>query len=185
LTGAGHLVIVRASEAQWEGLTVDTAIFRTDAPRDPSMRRGTNQSGMRDFNERLVLSLVRQHGALAKTDIARMTGLSAQTISVIMRELEADNLLLRGEPVRGKVGQPSIPMSLNPEGAFFLGLKIGRRSADLVLIDFLGNIRGMKHATYPYPAPRETLEFARLGIASLCETLSRKQRDRIAGQRHG
>jgi predicted NBD/HSP70 family sugar kinase len=181
LTGTGHLVIVRASEAQWEGLTVDTAIFRTDAPRDPSMRRGTNQSGMRDFNERLVLSLVRQHGALAKTDIARMTGLSAQTISVIMRELEADNLLVRGEPVRGKVGQPSIPMSLNPEGAFFLGLKIGRRSADLVLIDFLGNIRGMKHATYPYPAPRETLEFARSGIASLCDGLARKQRDRIAG----
>ena len=41
-----------------------------------------------------------------------------------------------------RVGQPSIPMSLNPEGAFFLGLKIGRRSAELVLIDFLGAVRG-------------------------------------------
>ena len=67
---------------------------------------------MRDYNERLVLSLVRQHSALAKTDIARMTGLSAQTVSVIMRALEQDGLLLRGEPLRGKIGQPSIPMSL-------------------------------------------------------------------------
>ena len=50
--------------------------------------RGTNQSGMREQNERLVLSLVRQHGALAKSDIARITGLSAQTVSVIMRALE-------------------------------------------------------------------------------------------------
>ena len=32
-------------------------------------------------------------------------------------------------------------MSLNPDGAFFLGLKIGRRSAELVLIDFLGAVR--------------------------------------------
>ena len=39
--------------------------------------------------------LVRQHGSLAKSDIARMTKLSAQTVSVIMRELEQDGLLLR------------------------------------------------------------------------------------------
>ncbi|MBA3447577.1 MAG: winged helix-turn-helix domain-containing protein, partial [Pseudaminobacter sp.] len=65
---------------------------------------GTNQSGMREHNERLVLSLVRQHGSLAKSDIARMTRLSAQTVSVIMRELEEAGLLLRREPVRGKIG---------------------------------------------------------------------------------
>ena len=61
---------------------------------------------MRAQNERLVLSLVRRHGALAKSEIARMTGLSAQTVSVIMRHLEADRLLRRGEPQRGRVGQP-------------------------------------------------------------------------------
>eukprot|EP01031_Cornospumella_fuschlensis_P042384 gene42385-51765_t len=115
--------------------------------------RGSNQSGMRDHNERLVLSLLRQHGALAKSDIARITGLSAQTISVIMRALEQDGLLLRGEPVRGRIGQPSVPMHLNPEGALFLGLKIGRRSTDLVLVDFLGRVRDSRRKTYRYPTP--------------------------------
>ena len=115
--------------------------------------RGTNQSGMRDYNERLVLSLVRRHGSLAKTEIARLTKLSAQTVSVIMRELEEEGLLLRNEPVRGKIGQPSIPMSLDPEGAFFLGLKIGRRSAELVLIDFLGAVQGDAAALLPLPCP--------------------------------
>ncbi|MEO6298609.1 MAG: winged helix-turn-helix transcriptional regulator, partial [Paracoccaceae bacterium] len=115
---------------------------------DTAALRGSNQSGMRDHNERLVLSLVRQHGALAKSDIARMTGLSAQTVSVIMRALERDGLLLRGEPQRGRIGQPSVPMSLNHEGAFFLGLKIGRRSADLVLVDFLGQLRGTHRRVY-------------------------------------
>lgn len=143
--------------------------------------RGTNQSGMRDHNERLVLSLVRQSGALPKSDIARMTGLSAQTVSVIMRELEEEGLLLRQEPVRGKIGQPSIPMALNPEGAFFIGLKIGRRSAELVLIDFLGNTRAMLQHTYRYPAPRETIEFVRTGIAQMRAGLSPEQDQRIAG----
>ncbi len=142
---------------------------------------GTNQSGMRAHNERLVLSLVRQHGSLAKSDIARMTMLSAQTVSVIMRELEQDGLLVKEEPIRGKIGQPSIPMSLNPEGAFFLGLKIGRRSAELVLIDFVGTVRGMLHSSYLYPAPKETVAFVRNGIASLRQTLSVEQDRRIAG----
>ena len=70
----------------------DTATDRVSATDDPG-RRGSNQAGMRAHNERLVLSLVRRHGALAKSDIARITGLSAQTVSVIMRALESDGLL--------------------------------------------------------------------------------------------
>ena len=126
---------------------------------EPVVLRGSNQSGMRDHNERLVLSLVRQHGALAKSDIARITGLSAQTVSVIMRALEQDGLLLRGEPVRGRIGQPSVPMHLNPEGALFLGLKIGRRSTDLVLVDFLGRVRDTRRRTYRYPTPDAIVAF--------------------------
>ena len=143
--------------------------------------RGTNQSGMRDYNERLVLTLVRQQGALSKSDIARMTGLSAQTISVIMRELEAEQLLVRQEPVRGRIGQPSVPMALNPDGAFFMGLKIGRRSAELVLIDFLGKVRSMQHLPYRYPAPETTIAFVHEGIAKIRETLSPDEDKRIAG----
>jgi predicted NBD/HSP70 family sugar kinase len=148
---------------------------------DSRFQLGTNQSGMRAHNERLVFSLLRQHGSLAKSDIARMTKLSAQTVSVIMRELEQDGLLLREEPIRGKIGQPSIPMSLNPEGAFFLGLKIGRRSAELVLIDFVGTVRAMLHSSYLYPAPDATMIFVRDGIRSLRAKLSKEQDARIAG----
>ena len=100
-------------------------------PVEASVIRGSNQTGMRAHNERLVLSLIRKHGPMAKAAIARITGLSAQTVSVIMRALEADGLLVKGEPVRGKVGQPSVPMGLRAEGAYFLGLKVGRRSVEL------------------------------------------------------
>lgn len=136
---------------------------------------------MRDQNERLVLSLLRQNGSLAKTEIARMTGLSAQTVSVIMRKLEDDGLLLRLEPVRGRIGQPSVPMALDPDGAFFIGLKIGRRSAELVLIDFLGNVRAMRQHSYRYPAPRETVGFVASSITEMRKTLTDAQDRRIAG----
>jgi predicted NBD/HSP70 family sugar kinase len=143
--------------------------------------RGTNQSGMRAQNERLVLSLVRQQGALAKSDIARITGLSAQTVSVIMRGLEQDGLLLRGEPVRGRIGQPSVPMSLDADGAFFFGLKIGRRSADLILIDFLGQVRGTRRRIYRYPTPSAVMEFVTEALPDLTASLPGAAQGRIGG----
>ncbi len=143
--------------------------------------RGSNQSGMRAHNERLVLSLVRQQGALSKSDIARMTGLSNQTVSVIMRSLETEGLLLRGEPVRGRIGQPSVPMSLAAEGAFFLGLKIGRRSADLMLVDFLGSVRATRRQVYRYPTPSNVVAFVTEALPAVLATLPPAQRDRVGG----
>ena len=146
-----------------------------------SLPRGSNQSGIRAYNERLVLSLVRRQGSLSKADIARMTGLSAQTVSVIMRGLENDRLLLRGKPQRGRVGQPSVPMSLNPDGVYSIGLKIGRRSADFVLIDFVGTIRYRLSIDYAMPLPDEIFAFVTHGKAEIDRRLSSNERDRISG----
>ncbi len=143
--------------------------------------RGSNQSGMRDHNERLVLSLVRQNGPLAKAEIARITGLSAQTTSVIMRALEQDGLLKRGEPVRGKIGQPSVPMSLAADGAFFLGLKIGRRSADLTLIDFEGKVLGSLRRVYRYPTPAGVIGFVAEALPAILSALPPQSRQRVGG----
>jgi predicted NBD/HSP70 family sugar kinase len=146
-----------------------------------SSARGSNQTAVRAYNERLVLSIVRRHGSLAKVDIARSTGLSAQTVSVIMRALEADGLLLRGAPKKGRVGQPSVPMSLNPNGAYSIGLKIGRRSADLVLMDFVGSILKQLHETYAYPAPAAILRFVKSGVETLTSGLDAEALKRVAG----
>ncbi|MBB3388886.1 putative NBD/HSP70 family sugar kinase [Rhizobium sp. BK275] len=142
---------------------------------------GANQIRVRAYNERLVLSLVRLYGALSKADIARRSGLSAQTVSVIMRVLEKEGLLSRGEPIRGRVGQPSIPMRLNPDAVYSFGVKIGRRSADLVLMDFVGRIRLQLHRIYAYPLPHEILSFVTQGIKELEGKLDERERSRIAG----
>ena len=142
---------------------------------------GANQVRVRAYNERLVLSLVRRHGALSKADIARRTGLSAQTVSVIMRLLEKEGLLLRDEPVRGRVGQPSVPMRLNADAVLSFGVKIGRRSADLVLMDFVGTIRKQLHKTYAYPLPHEILGFVIDGIREIESEMTDDERQSIAG----
>ena len=146
---------------------------------DPS--GGANQVRVRAYNERLVMSLVRRHGSLSKAEIARRSGLSAQTVTVIMRALEMEGLLVRGEPMRGKVGQPSVPMRLNPDAVLSLGMKIGRRSADIVLMDFVGGIRRQVRRTFPYPMPGPILAFVKEGLAELEQTITPDERARIAG----
>ncbi len=143
--------------------------------------RGSNQSGLRAHNERLILALLRNTGPMPKAEIARVTGLSAQSVSVIMRGLEQEGLLERGEAIRGKVGQPSVPMRLAPDGAYFFGLKVGRRSVDLLLVNFVGEILGRTHMAHAYPTPEEVIGFARSSVEELRGKLSPKQAARIAG----
>lgn len=135
----------------------EPALRSPDAPADAASApsrlrpRGSNQVGMRQFNERVVLQALRAHGSLAKADLARLTGLTAQTIGLITARLDEDQLLTKGEPVRGKVGQPSVPIGLNPDGAFAIGIKIARRSADWLLVDFTGRVRERISMAYPFP----------------------------------
>ena len=151
------------------------------APRASQGSRGSNQAGVRLYNERLILSLIRRHASLPKVEIARLTGLSAQATTVIVKRLEGDGLLLKGQPQRGRVGQPAVPFSLNPEGAFSFGLKIGRKSSDLVLIDFCAGLRAKISVPHVYPAPRMIAGLARDGVASRIGGLSPAQVARIAG----
>lgn len=143
--------------------------------------RGTTQTGVRLYNERLILSLIRRHKKLAKVEIARLTGLSIQTTTVIMNRLEADGLLLAGEPQRGRIGQPSVPYSLNPDGAFGIGLMIGRRSSNLALMDFTAGIRARRRTIYAFPAPRDILAFVEREMPNLLAEIPDTQHERISG----
>jgi len=59
---------------------------------------GSNLAGIAQYNERLVLQLIRRAQSLTKADIARITHLSAQTASVIINRLLAEKLLCKQKP---------------------------------------------------------------------------------------
>ncbi len=162
-------------------MTANISAAANGARNAAGFSRGTNQIGVRLYNERLILSLIRRLGSVPKAEIARLTGLSAQTVSVIMRQLEADGLVLKRDPQRGRVGQPSVPFQLNPDGAFALGLKIGRRSSDMVLLDFSGAVRREIRLTHPYPTPAAVVAFVRESLPQLTGTLPEERLARVAG----
>lgn len=146
-----------------------------------SISSGLSQKGVRDHNGRLLLSLVQRHGAMPASDLSKLAGLSPPTVSSIVRRLEADGLLERGAPVRGKVGKPSVPMRLSPDGAYSFGLKIGRRSADLVLMDFTGTLRHERQMTYDTPVSKVIFDFVVDGARDITARMTQDAQARIAG----
>ena len=142
---------------------------------------GLNAVSVRSYNERLVLSMLLQHGSTTRFDIGEKTGLSAQTISVIVRSLEQEGLVSRGEAQRGRMGPPTIPMGLNPEGAYSIGISIGFRTTDVVLIDFVGGV--IDSATLRHAAPGADHVHPELypTVEALLAKVSKARRRRIAG----
>jgi len=143
--------------------------------------RGGDSTGLRAYNERLMITAIRQAGALSKAEIARTTGLSGQAATVIVNSLLAEGLLVKREKVRGRVGKPFTPIALNPEGAYSIGVKIGRRSLEVLLVDFNGAVVASRSTPYPAPLPAETMALASGAAVELIDSLKRRLRSRIVG----
>lgn len=142
---------------------------------------GTTQAESRIYNERLIVTLVRRHGQLAKSDLTRLTGLAPQTITTIVNRAAESGLLVRREPLRGKLGQPSVPYALNPDATFSFGLKVDHRGADMALVNFTGDVIAFERTELAHPAPDAVMSFARDAIARMSAEHPLVTPERIAG----
>ncbi|MFT6047446.1 MAG: putative NBD/HSP70 family sugar kinase [Arenicella sp.] len=143
-------------------------------------QKGSNLVAVRGYNEKLVLQLVREHGALTKAEATRATGLSANAISVIFRSLEKEELFIRCESIRGRIGQPSTPIRINPEAHHYVSLKIGRRSLELAVVNFAGTIVSLRRSLHSFPTPNSTLDFFRSALKDVLRS-AKKNRKEISG----
>ncbi|MDA9438863.1 hypothetical protein XH98_06975 [Bradyrhizobium sp. CCBAU 51745] len=143
-----------------------------------SRASGLNAPSVRSYNERLVLSLLLQSSGISRLEIGEKTGLSAQTVSVIVRSLEQEGLVSKGEAQRGRVGPPMIPLSLNSKGAFSIGVSFGESAGDIAVIDFTGQVQ--YHAAHPYSALRGPDALA-AKIEEALLALRSSSRTRVAG----
>lgn len=142
---------------------------------------GLNSLSVRSYNERLVLSLLLQNEATTRLEIGEKTGLSAQTISVIVRSLEQEGLVMRGEAQKGRVGPPTTPIMLNPEGAYSVGVSVGYRNSHIVVVDFIGNVQHQHVMPHRAAGVFDATEGLAWEIRNAIASLSDSRRGRIAG----
>src|SRR6478736_4583449 len=72
-------------------------------------------------------------------------------------------------------------MALNPDGAFSIGIKIGRRSLDVLLLDFAAQVRERHTLDYDFPDPDTLFEEIRSRLKLLRKSLGPKRAQLLRG----
>lgn len=119
--------------------------------------QGSNSANLRQYHERVILTALRRLGQASKADLARHAGLTDNTAGVIVRELQERQLIRVDGRRTGARGQPATLLSLASEGAYGIGVKLGRRSLDGILVDFGGEVLKHRRIERPFPLPEEAL----------------------------
>ncbi|WP_046167513.1 ROK family transcriptional regulator [Chromobacterium vaccinii] len=144
---------------------------KTSSAAEPRTVSGTNLEYARSHNRRAVLETVRLNGQLTRADLARLTALTPQTVSNIAAELLDAGMLLAGQPLReGARGQPAIPLTLNPDGAYAVGMQLDHQMLVALALDLSGRVRARLEAPVRHPSPDEALPL----ISDLLQRLRRE-----------
>lgn len=143
------------------------ALDKTITDRNATRRRlaiGSNPERNRAHNRRVVLEVIRAHGQLGRTEIARHARLSPQAVTNIVEELLADGMLrqLGRLRTRTRAGQPPIQFAVNPNGAMTVGVEIAADHIVTTLVDLAGGLRAKRIETLdrtgPDDIPRQVAE---------------------------
>lgn len=146
-----------------------------------SYQRGMSHAGVRRANAKTVLTVVAFNPGASNAEISRLSGLAPQTVSAILVDLENEGLIERGPVLRGRRGQPATPITLAENGAFAIGVEIGWRDLDVVLVNMHAKVLVHRHADYEYPDAR-TMVATLVGLveevmADLTEVERKRLRD--------
>ena len=142
--------------------------------------RGLQHNGLRRANERAVLTVVGFNPGVSNADIARLSGLAPQTVSAILTEIDRAGLITRGQVLRGRRGQPATPIFLKADGAFSIGVEIGWRHVDVLLLNLQAEVLGRQRRSYDYPDASSIAADVAAMVATLTVPLSPAERERLA-----
>jgi predicted NBD/HSP70 family sugar kinase len=143
--------------------------------------RGVQHASLRAANRRAVLTTIAFNPGISNADVSRRTGLAPQTASAIVAELEQEGLLSRGDVLRGRRGQPATPLFLKLDAAYSIGVDLGWRHVDIVLVDLSAQPIARYRRDYAYIDGRTIVGEIVSSIGDLLLKLDGAQRRRLIG----
>jgi predicted NBD/HSP70 family sugar kinase len=154
----------------------------TKRPRDVAVvGRGIQPSHVRQTNQRAILSVISLQPGISNAELARVTDLAPQTVSAVLVDLEQQELVTRGEVLRGRRGQPATPLYMNPVGALSIGAEIGWRHIEVCLVGIGTQVLSRFRREYDYPDGGSIFSELATIIAELTASLSPAERKRLVG----
>ncbi|WP_432289102.1 MarR family transcriptional regulator (plasmid) [Aminobacter sp. BA135] len=94
----------------------------------------------RQFSQRSVMEAIVQGGPISRASIAKLTGLSKQTISEIVRDLEDGGWVRETGRTSGHVGRTAVTYELVVDAAFIVAVDLGGTKVRVAVTDLAGQI---------------------------------------------
>ncbi|HEY5978414.1 MAG TPA: ROK family transcriptional regulator [Microlunatus sp.] len=114
------------------------------------MLRGANLPTLGDFNQRLVLDVIRRHPeGIGRVAVGAATGLTPQTVSNIVRRLGEAGLVAEGERVRTPRGKPPTLLHIEPTRHVAVGIHIDPAQVSALSMDLAGEVHRVASASTP------------------------------------
>ena len=126
---------------------------------------------LRALNERTILEAVRASGPVSRAEVARTTGISRPTVSLVLRALLEDGLVRESTLDPGRPHYGAVYYEAEPEAALVLGVDFGSRSVRTALCDLAGEVRAREEIR-----SRGSVEERIAALASTCRSLLRTSR---------
>ncbi|HTW10066.1 MAG TPA: ROK family transcriptional regulator [Acidimicrobiales bacterium] len=117
------------------------------------MFSGTNLPKVGTYNVNVVLSAIQASEDISRVEIAQRTGLTAQTVSVIVRRLLEQGIIQESGPLPSAGGKPRTALRVNPSAAYAVGIHFDPLEVSIVVVDMLG--RELSRSRNEIPAGRE------------------------------
>ena len=104
------------------------------------MRGGANLPLVSSYNRALVLDAIRTQDSISRVEIARLTGLTAQTVGNIVRRLLEDELVVEAGQGASTGGKPRTLLRLNASARYSVGVHVDPHEIVFVVADLAGNL---------------------------------------------
>lgn len=101
--------------------------------------QAVNFPGMRNINRSIVLNMIREHGPISRSEIARRSELAPSAVSNIVAELLALGLIREGRLAQSSGGRPPTLLELNASSAYVVGVNVGLTTTIALATDLKGN----------------------------------------------
>jgi predicted NBD/HSP70 family sugar kinase len=129
----------------------------------------------------VILDLIRAARTISRVELAASSGLTAPTISEVVRDLMTDGLIVEAGHGPSTGGKPPILLQLNPLARYSVGVQLERNTCVIVIVDLAGRqvARTSFHGTAQLP-PQQALPFLAAQVNALLDTAA-IDREKVLG----
>jgi predicted NBD/HSP70 family sugar kinase len=135
----------------------------------------SSQQGLKFINQQKVLNLIHNEARITRVEIAERTALTQQTVTNIVNRLMEDDLVVEGKPIAGAKGRNPIPLAINVDKMYAIGLEVAIKYIKGKLIDFQKNvIAEFSIVDTGYENSEDTFECVRKVVYELVKKVPKK-----------